>query len=54
MQPNKNKVKRLTMVNSNARYAGMSLKVIEEVGCSGLMSALSLVWRCVRICSITM
>ena len=35
MRPNKNKkVKRFTMANSNARYAGMSLKVIEKVGCS--------------------
>ena len=35
MRPNKNKkVKRLTMVNANARYARMWLKVIEEVGSS--------------------
>ena len=35
MRPNKNKeVKGLTMVNANAKYVKMWLKVMEEVGCS--------------------
>ena len=38
MRPNKNKkVKRSTMVDGNARYVKLSLKVIEDVGCSWLM-----------------
>ena len=35
MRPNNNnKVNRFTKVHANARYVRMSLKVIEEVGCS--------------------
>ena len=55
MRPNNNKkVNKFTKVHANARYVRMSLKVIEEVGCSWLMSALSLIRFCVRIWSITM